>query len=53
MPDEVNQDIYGFNESMKPEFAFPTLEQLSDVTADDLKNLGFGYRSTYIIKSIN
>ncbi len=34
-------------------YAFPTLEQLSKVTSEDYARLGAGYRSDYLVKTIN
>jgi N-glycosylase/DNA lyase len=35
-----------------PFYAFPTLEQLYQVTETELRDLGFGYRAKYIIQTI-
>ena len=32
--------------------AFPTLDQLTKVTAEDFKKLGCGYRSSYLVKAV-
>lgn len=34
-------------------FAFPTLDQLSDITTDELKSLKTGFRAPYIMDAIN
>jgi len=33
-------------------YSFPTLEQLSRATEKDLRELGFGYRAKYIVKTV-
>jgi len=33
-------------------FAFPTLDQLSKLTADDFQSLGCGYRAPYLVKAM-
>ena len=44
-------DFIGKSEGMEF-FAFPTLEQMEDVTEDELRELGFGYRAKYIVKVV-
>lgn len=39
--------------SGKPYYAFPTLDQLSNVTVDDLSSLKAGYRASYIVDAVN
>ncbi|CBZ37671.1 8-oxoguanine DNA glycosylase, putative [Leishmania donovani] len=34
-------------------YSFPSLEQLAAATEDTLRNLGFGYRSKYIVEAVN
>jgi len=33
-------------------FSFPTLEQLSEIKEEDLRNLGFGYRAKFIVRTV-
>jgi len=33
-------------------FAFPSLDQLKIATESDLRNLGFGYRASFIVDSV-
>ena len=42
-----------FGENKGEYFSFPTLEELSDATEEDFKNLGLGYRAGQMVKAIN
>jgi len=33
-------------------YSFPTLEQLSVATESDLRNIGFGYRSAFVVSTV-
>lgn len=35
-----------------PHFAFPTLEQMSAATEKELRDLGFGYRAKFIVRTV-
>ena len=41
-----------FGTNMGGFYAFPTIEQLSKATSDDFKNMGAGYRATYLVDVI-
>ena len=42
-----------FGDKIKDDlFAFPTLKQLNKVTLEDFRNMGCGYRSEYLVKTI-
>ena len=38
--------------SVLPLYAFPSLEQLSKATEEELREAGFGYRARYIVKAV-
>ncbi len=46
------QKIRAFGENKGNYYAFPTLARLHDITVEDFKNMGAGYRAEYLYKTI-
>ena len=51
--DDGDEDVKDVEVSSVPSdfYAFPTLQQISTASEDDLRSLGFGYRSPYVVET--